>query len=182
MKELQEGTKIAAVSGMGVIEHAVILQKADSENKNDRGVKANPGIVALKCESCGADLLSPDEVMKMPLSKISTYLKASANCGSCNHVGRPVEVSVHKSGDTESVIKRGSIANYPVRLTRSGVMQKQNSQQFNISYEGITPKPIEEILTTYDEIDQAMIYGHGRPYLVALIYSLVKKKNMHGLN
>ena len=34
MKELQEGTKIAAVSGMGVIEHAVILQKADSENRN----------------------------------------------------------------------------------------------------------------------------------------------------
>jgi len=34
MKQLQEGTKIAAVSGMGVIEHAVILQKADSENRN----------------------------------------------------------------------------------------------------------------------------------------------------
>lgn len=32
MKELQEGTKIAALNGVGAIEHAVILEKADSAN------------------------------------------------------------------------------------------------------------------------------------------------------
>ena len=34
MKDLQEGTKITAVSGMGVIEHAVILEKAESDSDN----------------------------------------------------------------------------------------------------------------------------------------------------
>lgn len=35
MKDLEEGTKIAAVSGMGVIEHAVVLEKADSPNSDN---------------------------------------------------------------------------------------------------------------------------------------------------
>jgi len=34
MRDLQEGTKIATISGMGTIEHAVILQKAPSESEN----------------------------------------------------------------------------------------------------------------------------------------------------
>jgi hypothetical protein len=35
MKDLEEGTKIAAVSGMGAIEHAVILEKAESANSSN---------------------------------------------------------------------------------------------------------------------------------------------------
>lgn len=35
MRKLQEGTKIAAVSAMGTIEHGVILEKADSPTSKD---------------------------------------------------------------------------------------------------------------------------------------------------
>ena len=39
----------------------------------------------------------------------------------------------------------------------------------NSGGENIAPVPIENLLLSYDEIEQVMIYGHKRPFLVAII-------------
>ena len=40
----------------------------------------------------------------------------------------------------------------------------------NSGGENIAPAPLEDIFLSYDEIDQIMIYGHEKPYLIALVY------------
>ena len=39
----------------------------------------------------------------------------------------------------------------------------------NSGGENIAPAPLEELFLSYDVIDQIMIYGHEKPYLVALV-------------
>ena len=40
----------------------------------------------------------------------------------------------------------------------------------NSGGENIAPAPLEDLFLSYEEIDQIMIYGHEKPYLVALVY------------
>ena len=44
-----------------------------------------------------------------------------------------------------------------------------NEMIVNSGGENIAPVPIENLLLAYDEIEQVMIYGHNRPFLVAII-------------
>ena len=44
-----------------------------------------------------------------------------------------------------------------------------NEMIVNSGGENIAPVPIENLLLSYEEIEQAMIYGHNRPFLIALI-------------
>ena len=44
-----------------------------------------------------------------------------------------------------------------------------NEMIVNSGGENIAPVPIENLLLSYDEIEQVMIYGHNRPFLVAII-------------
>ena len=44
-----------------------------------------------------------------------------------------------------------------------------NEMIVNSGGENIAPIPIENLLLSYDEIEQVMIYGHNRPFLVAII-------------
>jgi long-chain acyl-CoA synthetase len=39
----------------------------------------------------------------------------------------------------------------------------------NSGGENIAPVPIENLLLSYEEVEQAIIYGHNRPFLIALI-------------
>ena len=52
------------------------------------------------------------------------------------------------------------------------IVGRKNEMIVNTGGENISPVPLEELLTSYDDIEQVMIYGHGRPYLVALVHSL----------
>ncbi len=49
------------------------------------------------------------------------------------------------------------------------ILGRKNEMIVNSGGENISPTPIEEIILSYDEIEQVMVYGHQRPYLVALI-------------
>ena len=44
-----------------------------------------------------------------------------------------------------------------------------NEMIVNSGGENIAPVPIENLLLAYDEIEQVMIYGHNRPFLIAII-------------
>jgi long-chain acyl-CoA synthetase len=44
-----------------------------------------------------------------------------------------------------------------------------NEMIVNSGGENIAPIPIENLLLSYEEIEQAMIYGHNKPFLIALI-------------
>ena len=50
------------------------------------------------------------------------------------------------------------------------ILGRKNEMIVNSGGENIAPAPIEELFLSYDEIDQIMIYGHQKPYLVALVY------------
>ncbi len=50
------------------------------------------------------------------------------------------------------------------------ILGRKNAMIVNSGGENIAPEPLEEIFLNYDEIDQIMIYGHARPYLVALVH------------
>ncbi len=50
------------------------------------------------------------------------------------------------------------------------ILGRKNEMIVNSGGENIAPAPIEDLILNNDEIDQVMIYGHGKPYLVALIY------------
>jgi len=115
---------------------------ARAENPDIIGKEANPGVVAIKCANCHTDLVEPSQVLTMKMEIVEKYLSEESRCSSCGHQGRPVEVSLHG----EDVIARGSIANHPVLITRSGVLGKKGSNQFNVSFTGIPCKPIEEML------------------------------------
>ena len=51
----------------------------------------------------------------------------------------------------------------------------------NTGGENISPVPLEELLTSYEDIEQVMIYGHGKPYLVALIHSSLNIKDIKNI-
>jgi long-chain acyl-CoA synthetase len=44
-----------------------------------------------------------------------------------------------------------------------------NEMIVNSGGENIAPVPIENLLLSYEEVEQAMIYGHNKPFLIALI-------------
>ncbi len=46
---------------------------------------------------------------------------------------------------------------------------RANEMIVNSGGENIAPVPIENLLLSYDEIEQVMIYGHNRPFLIAII-------------
>ncbi len=50
------------------------------------------------------------------------------------------------------------------------ILGRKNEMIVNSGGENIAPTPIEDLFLSYDEIDQIMIYGHEKPYLVALVY------------
>ncbi len=50
------------------------------------------------------------------------------------------------------------------------ILGRKNEMIVNSGGENIAPAPLEELFLSYDAIDQIMIYGHEKPYLVALIY------------
>ena len=50
------------------------------------------------------------------------------------------------------------------------ILGRKNEMIVNSGGENIAPAPLEDLFLLYDEIDQIMIYGHGKPYLVALVY------------
>ncbi len=59
------------------------------------------------------------------------------------------------------------------------IVGRINEMIVNSGGENIAPVPIEELITSFDEIDQAMVYGQNKSYLVALIYpSLEIGKNI----
>ena len=53
------------------------------------------------------------------------------------------------------------------------IIGRKNEMIVNSGGENIAPVPIEELITSHDDIDQAMVYGHGKPYLVALLVLLM---------
>jgi len=61
------------------------------------------------------------------------------------------------------------------------IIGRKNEMIVNSGGENIAPVPIEELITSYEDIDQAMIYGHGKPYLVALVYSSLKFKDIKSI-
>ncbi len=50
------------------------------------------------------------------------------------------------------------------------IIGRKNEMIVNSGGENIAPAPLEDLFLSYDEIDQIMIYGHEKPYLVALVY------------
>ncbi len=54
------------------------------------------------------------------------------------------------------------------------ILGRKNEMIVNSGGENIAPAPLEELFLSYDEIDQIMIYGHEKPYLVALVYPSVE--------
>ena len=50
------------------------------------------------------------------------------------------------------------------------ILGRKNEMIVNSGGENIAPAPLEELLLSYDEIDQIMIFGHEKPYLVALVH------------
>ena len=44
-----------------------------------------------------------------------------------------------------------------------------NEMIVNSGGENIAPVPIENLLTSYNEIEQALVYGHNRPFLISLL-------------
>ena len=50
------------------------------------------------------------------------------------------------------------------------ILGRKNEMIVNSGGENIAPTPLEDLFLSYDEIDQIMIYGHEKPYLVALVY------------
>ena len=56
---------------------------------------------------------------------------------------------------------------------------RMNEMIVNSGGENIAPVPIENLLLAYDEIEQAMIYGHNKPFLIAL---LVPNENLLNSN
>ena len=50
------------------------------------------------------------------------------------------------------------------------ILGRKNEMIVNSGGENIAPAPLEDLFLSYYEIDQIMIYGHEKPYLVALIY------------
>ena len=50
------------------------------------------------------------------------------------------------------------------------ILGRKNEMIVNSGGENIAPSPLEDLFLSYDEIDQIMIYGHEKPYLVALVY------------
>ena len=61
------------------------------------------------------------------------------------------------------------------------IIGRINEMIVNSGGENIAPVPIEELITSYDDIDQAMVYGHGKPYLVALVCSSLKFKDIKNI-
>ncbi len=49
------------------------------------------------------------------------------------------------------------------------ILGRKNEMIVNSGGENIAPAPLEELFLSYDGIDQIMIYGHEKPYLVALV-------------
>lgn len=123
------------------------------------GKTANPGVVAIKCPSCEHDLVDPNQVKTMKMELVESYLSQDSRCSNCGHQGKPMEVSLHG----EEVIARGSVANHPILITRSGVLGKQGSGQFNISFAGLPAKDIEALMADrgIDEF-QSFIGNHIR--------------------
>ena len=56
-----------------------------------------------------------------------------------------------------------------------------NEMIVNSGGENIAPVPIENLLISYDEIEQALVYGHNRPFLICILVPneslLVANKN-----
>ncbi len=50
------------------------------------------------------------------------------------------------------------------------ILGRKNEMIVNSGGENIAPAPLEDLFLSYDEIEQIMIYGHEKPYLVALVY------------
>ena len=50
------------------------------------------------------------------------------------------------------------------------ILGRKTEMIVNSGGENIAPAPLEDLFLSYDEIDQIMIYGHEKPYLVALVY------------
>ena len=115
---------------------------ARSDNEAIIGKKANPGVVAIKCENCGTDLVDPNQVKTMKMDIVNGYLSKETRCSDCGHQGRPVEVSLHG----EDLIERGSIKNHAILITRSGILGKQGSNQFNITFAGVPCKTLDSML------------------------------------
>ena len=61
------------------------------------------------------------------------------------------------------------------------IVGRKNEMIVNTGGENISPVPLEELLTSYEDIEQVMIYGHGKPYLVALIHSSLNKKDIKNI-
>ena len=57
------------------------------------------------------------------------------------------------------------------------IIGRVNEMIVNSGGENIAPVPIEESITSFDEIDQVMIYGHNKPYLIALVNPAIEFKN-----
>ena len=56
---------------------------------------------------------------------------------------------------------------------------RMNEMIVNSGGENIAPVPIENLLLEYEEIEQAMVYGHNKPFLIAL---LVPNENLLNSN
>ena len=54
-----------------------------------------------------------------------------------------------------------------------------NEMIVNSGGENIAPVPIENLLLEHEEIEQAMVYGHNKPFLIAL---LVPNENLLNSN
>ena len=50
------------------------------------------------------------------------------------------------------------------------ILGRKNEMIVNSGGENIAPEPLEDLFLNFEEIDQIMIYGHEKPYLVALVY------------
>ena len=57
------------------------------------------------------------------------------------------------------------------------ILGRKNEMIVNSGGENIAPTPLEELILNNDVIEQIMVYGHGKPYLVALVYPSEKNKN-----
>ena len=50
------------------------------------------------------------------------------------------------------------------------ILGRKNEMIVNSGGENIAPEPLEDLFLNFEEIDQIMIFGHEKPYLVALVY------------
>ena len=152
---------------------------------NALGINILQGYGQTEC----SPLISANPLNKVKLESVGTAIQGlEVKLSKDNEIlvkGNSVMKGYWKDSDsTNKAIKNGWLHTGDLGfIDKDNYIQitgRSNEMIVNSGGENIAPVPIESLLMNYEEVEQILVYGHNKPYLIAVIVpndKLLKKSN-----